>query len=289
MILITGASGQLGRQVAQLLIDAKVPNLAILARDASKVTELADQGVEVRIADYNDPESLRAAFQGVDKLYFVSSSDLQNRAQQHANVVAAAKDAGVGHILYTSFQRKSDSPDSPIALLAKQHLDTENLIKATGIPYTFLQHGFYMEFLPMLLGPQVVETGTIYYPSGEGKVAFVMRSDLAAVAAQLLQQGGHENKTYELTNAEGLTMAEIAAEISALTGKTIQHVSPTDEAYHQVLLDAGLVAPAAAMFAGFAKAFRLGEFGGTNDLIERFTGRKAVSIRDFLRTLYVTA
>lgn len=286
-ILVSGASGQLGKEVInQLLATTDASKLAVLVRDPAKVEDLKAKGVEVLIGDYNDYDSLLKAFAGVDKLYFVSSSDIMQRVQQHENVVKAAKAAGVKHVIYTSFQRKNETASSPIAMVAEAHIKTENWLKESGLVYTILKHGIYMDMLPMFLGEQLLATGVAYLPAGDTKVAFVLRNDMAAVAAAILTTTGHENKSYLITNEVAVSFPEIAAEISKVTAKTINYVSPSQEEYIKTLSGAGVPMEYVGMFAGFAEAFKQGEFEETNHTIEELLGRKPVTIAAYLQKVY---
>jgi len=162
-ILVTGATGGLGSAVVNaLLAKTEASNIAVLVRDAAKVEALKEKGVNILVGDYSDFDSLVAAFQGIDKLYFVSGNDIHNRIPQQENVVKAAVAAGVKHVVYTSFQRKNETATSPIAFVAEGHLKTEEWLKASGLTYTILKHGLYTDLLPMFVGEQVLETGVIY-------------------------------------------------------------------------------------------------------------------------------
>jgi NAD(P)H dehydrogenase (quinone) len=286
-ILVTGVTGQLGKAVIELLINkTQKSNLAILTREASKVQNLNEQGVEVRIGDYNDENSLVTAFEGIDKLYFVSSNDISNRLQQHQNVVNAAKKAGVKHIIYTSFQRKNETSDSPIAFIAESHLKTEQWIKESGIAYTFLQNSIYTDIVPMFLGEQVLETGTVFFPAGDGKVSFALRQDMAEASVAILTNEGHENKSYDFNTEETVTFQEIADILSEISGKPINYVSPTQEVYIETLSSAGVPMEYVGMFAGFAEAFKQNEFNKTSNTLESLTGKKPVSVKEFLKQVY---
>lgn len=289
-ILITGVTGHLGKSVINLLLNkTAVSNLAVLARDASKAEDLKAKGVEIRQADYKDYHSLVAAFMGIDKLYFVSGSDdFSNRASQHANVVKAAKEAGAKHIIYTSFQRKNETETSPIALVTDAHLKTEKLLKDSGMSYTILKHNFYMDMLPMFIGDKIFETGSIYLPAGEGKASYTLRNDMAEVASIILTTEGHENKIYDITNDKTVSFTEIAAIISQVSGKTINYVSPTQAEYIQTLSGAGVPMEYVRIFSVFCEAIKQTEFDQTNNIIETLTGRKPVSITQFLQQVYTS-
>lgn len=166
-ILITGVTGQLGKAVIhKLLKKIKASDLAVLVRDASKVEDLKVKGVDIRVGDYMNYDSLVKAFSGIDKLYFVSGSDISTRTPQHENIVKAAIEAGVKHVVYTSFQRKNETETSPIALVAEAHLKAEKWLIESGMKYTILQHGLYMDMLPMFIGDKLFETGVIYQSTG---------------------------------------------------------------------------------------------------------------------------
>lgn len=287
MILITGATGALGSATIDFLLKKTTSDqIAALVRDPEKATNLRAKGIEIRVGDYNNPASLEAAFRGVDKLLFVSSNDLTNRAVQHQNVVNAAKSVGVGHVVYTSFDRKTEDGSSPVALVADSHLKAEQWLRESGIPYTFMLNGLYADLLPMFLGEKVLETGVVFQPSGSGKAAFTLRNDMAEVAAELLTTEGHAGKSYRIVAEEALSYADIAALLAAQTGKDVQHVSPTVDAYIQTLVGAGVPEGLASFFATFSKAIEVGEFDRTDSDIEQLIGRKPTTVRAFLASVY---
>lgn len=288
-ILVTGATGNLGGAVVDFLLKrTAAANIVALVRDAAsdKALALKAKGVETRSGDYNDYPSLVNAFKSIDKLYFVSGNDLEHRLEQHQNVVKAAVEASVKHVIYTSIPRKNESVTSPVFALLDSHVKTENLLKASGLQYTILKHNLYMEMLPVYLGEQLLSTGVAYFPAGEGKVSFTSRTDMADAAAAILTGEGHENKTYDITNTKAVSFSEIAAEISRSSGKAITYVSPAADEYVRTLSAAGVPAGYVSMFAGFAEGFRQQEFDQTNDLIETLTGRKPQSVSEFLAQAY---
>jgi NAD(P)H dehydrogenase (quinone) len=257
-----------------------------LVRDKSKVSDLLSKGVDVRQGDYNDYASLVKAFAGIDKLYFVSGSDVINRLQQHTNVVNAAGEAGVKHVVYTSFQRKNETETSPIALVAKSHIGTEKLLKASGLTYTILKHTIYTDMLPIFIGDQVTNTGTIFLPAGDGKMVFASRSDMAEAAAAILTTTGHENKSYEITGNVAYSYNDIAKIITELTGKKITYVSPAREVYQQELSKAGVPAEYIGIFASFSEAMKQGEFDVPDTTLEKLLGRKPTAPKEFLKAVY---
>jgi NAD(P)H dehydrogenase (quinone) len=286
-ILVTGATGQLGQAVVnELLNKINASNISILVRNLAKAEELKAKGVSVIQGDYNDYTSLIAAFRGVDNLYFVSSSDVMNRFAQHQNVVKAAAEAPVGYILYTSAQRKSEDGSSPIALVADAHWKTDNLIKESGLTYTILKNGLYTDILPMFMGDKVIETGTIFLPAGDGKASYASRNDLAAAGAILLTTEGHENKVYEMGGPVAYSFQDIAGMLSELSGKTIQYVSPSAEVFSEQLKSYGLPDEAIQGAATFCVAIAQGEFNFPSTDLETILGRKAQTVRDFLKAAY---
>ncbi len=287
MILVTGATGRLGSATIDFLLQKTAPsNIAALVRDPAKAAALREKGVEIRTGDYDDPASLAAAFARIEKLYFVSGSDLARREAQHRNVVDAAKAAGVGHVVYSSFDRRTEDGSSPIAFVAASHLKTEQWLRESGIPHTIMLHGLYTDMLPMFLGEKVLETGVVFQPSGAGRTAFALRGEMAEAAATVLTSDGHAGKSYRITGEEALSYADIAATLSDLTGREIRHVSPTVEDFVKALGDTGVPADYAGFFAAFSKAIEAGEFEQTDSDFEKLVGRKPTTVRAFLSGVY---
>ncbi|REA58031.1 SDR family NAD(P)-dependent oxidoreductase [Dyadobacter luteus] len=286
-ILVTGASGFLGKAVVnELLQKVDVTTISVLVRDPVKVEDLKGKGVNVIQADYNNYTSLESAFASVDKLYFVSSSDVANRMPQHEHVVKAAVQAGVGHIIYTSAQRKSEDGTSPIAFVGDAHWKTDELIKASGLKYTILKHGLYSDILPMFMGDQVVAAGTIFLPAADGKTSFVSRQDLAVAGANILATDGHDHKIYEFGGPVSYSFAEIAGILSQLSGKTIQYVSPSVDEFTTQLKSYGLPDEAIQGAATFCSAIAQGEFNFPSTNLQTILGRDPESVEGFLKVAY---
>jgi NAD(P)H dehydrogenase (quinone) len=286
-ILVTGATGHLGRAVAQqLLQNPHNHTILALVRDLSKGTDLEAAGATLRQADYNDYASLVAAFQGVDKLYFVSSSDVPNRSAQHENVVKAATEAGVGHVFYTSFQRKTDDDRSPIAFVAAGHLHAENLLRASGLRYTLLKHALYTDVLPMFLGQNVLETGTIFLPAGEGRASFATRQDMAEAGAKLLLSTEPVVESYDIAGPQSHSLADVAAILSELAGKPVQYVSPSGEEFEQQLSSFGVPAEGIQGALTFCQAIAQGEFDFPTTTLAELLGREPESVKSYLKQAY---
>ncbi|MBB2948624.1 NAD(P)H dehydrogenase (quinone) [Actinoplanes lutulentus] len=233
-IAVTGATGQLGRLVVDALIarGAAPGEIVATVRDSAKAADLAALGVQVRVADYNHPETLAAAFAGVDRLLLVSGNEVGKRLPQHTAVIEAAKAAGVGFIAYTSILRADSTPIG----LAPEHLATEQVIAATEIPHALLRNGWYTEnYAGSIAG--ALHTGAIAGSAGEGKIAAAARADYAEAAAAVLLSG--EAGVYEL-GGEAFTMAELAAEVAKQSGKDVAYTDLPVADYQQVLVGVGL-------------------------------------------------
>jgi len=287
MIFITGATGHYGKAVIDFLLAKGTPpnTIGALVRDREKATDLIGKGVNTRAGDYNDYFSLVAAFTGVDKLLLVSGSDIVNRLQQHENVVKAAKEAGVKHLIYTSFVRKNDTETSPIAVLAKSQIENEKFIKASGFPFTLLKNSLYADVLPMFLGEKVLETG-VYLPAGNGKAAFTTRLDMAEAAAAVLAGNGHENKEHILAGNSNYSLNDVAVFLSEVTGKDVAYTSPAADVYTNKLVNAGVPLEYAGMFAGFGAAIEQGEFETSTSELEALLNRKPTTLKEYLQSVY---
>jgi NAD(P)H dehydrogenase (quinone) len=283
MILVTGATGGLGHEtIDYLLTTTPATEIAALVRDVSKATDLADRGVDVRQADYFDYPALVQAFRGIEKVLLVSAVAFTDRVHQHRNVIDAAKEAGVKHLFYTSIQRSSDFV---LAEVTESDLTTEAYLKASGLVYTILKNGYYFEGLAYLIGREVPDA-VIRFPAGEGKIAFVRRTDLAAATAALLTSEGHENQEYTLTGSEAYSFHDIAQEFSELAGRPITYQSSELAPYIAQQVAAGFPEPVADFFAQWGAATRHGMLAGTHDTVERLLGRKPAALREYLRTTY---
>lgn len=258
-MMITGASGHLGRAIVEeLLKTVPATQIAIMVRDKKKVQDLQEKGVDVRIGDYHQPDTLRAAFAGIDQLLLISSNDFNDRLGQHKNAVDAAVQAGVKHILYTGVHIRN-MDQSSIKPLLGDHIDTENYIRASGLTYTLLQNGLYSDIVPMFLGPQVLETG-VYFPAGDGKVAFAPRQDMAVAIAKILQSDAYNNKAVPLAGSESISFADIAETLSGDAGRKVPYISPTAAEYESALRNAGVAEDLIFMSSAFAAAMKNGDF-----------------------------
>lgn len=285
MILVTASTGQLGTATVNALLE-KVPaaQIAVLARSAEKAQAFADKGVNVRIGDYKDYASLVAAFAGVEKVLLISSNDFDDRFGQHKNAIDAAKEAGVKLVAYTSIEAK-DAHNSATEVIAKDHALTADYLKASGLSYVLLNDSLYADVVPMFVGEKVLETG-VFFPAGDGKVAFATREDMALAAAVVLATEGHENKEYAIAGNEEYSFADVAAYLSEISGREVGYVSPDEDTYKTVLTDAGVPDIFVWMLSVFAKAIKAHEFETGKADLEVLIGRKPVTLKEYLTQVY---
>lgn len=236
MIVVTGATGQLGRLVINSLLK-KVPASQIVAavRNVEKAGDLAALGVQVRQADYNQPASWDAALQGADKVLLISSSEIGQRARQHQAVVDAARRAGVKLLAYTSVLHA----DVSALGLSGEHRDTEAAIRVSGVPFVFLRNGWYTENYAAGI-PTALSLGAVYGCAGDGRISSASRADYAEAAAVVLTSDNQADRIYELAGDTAYTLSEFAAEISRQSGRAIQYVNLPEAEYKKALLGAGL-------------------------------------------------
>ncbi|MFF1689207.1 MULTISPECIES: SDR family oxidoreductase [unclassified Streptomyces] len=279
-IVVTGATGHLGRLVIDGLLAAGVPaeRIAAVVRDKEKAAGLAARGVELRIADYSAPQTLTGTFAAGDRVLLISGSEVGQRVAQHRAVIDAAKDAGVALLAYTGVL---GGPAADFDLAA-EHKVTEQAILDSGLPYTFLRNGWYHENYTENLAP-VLEHGAVTASAGEGRVASAARADYAAAAVAVLTGEGHENQTYELSGDIAWSFAEYAAELSKQTGRTIAYNSVTPEQNREILLGAGLPAPFADILVGVDTAIEQGLLAATSGDLSRLTGRPTTPLADAVK------
>ncbi|RRS00895.1 SDR family oxidoreductase [Glycomyces terrestris] len=277
MIVVTGATGNLGTLVVEGLIE-QVPaqEIAVVVRDAAKAARLGERGVEVRQADYDDPASLTGAFREGEKVLLISGSEVGRRVPQHKAVVDAAKDAKVALLAYTSVL---GGPAADFEL-AREHQLTERYIIDSGLPYTLLRNGWYHEVYTGAIG-QAVAAGGLLTSAAEGaRVASAARADYAAAAVAVLTGEGHENAEYELSGDEAWTFEEYAAELSRRLGKEIPVNRVPAEKHREILLGAGVPDTFAPILVGIDEAISRGFLAVQTGDLARLIGRPTTPIAD---------
>ncbi len=274
-IVITGATGQLGRLVVEALLDQNVPagELVATGRDLAKLADLADRGVQVRPIDYSDPASLREAFNGAEKVLLVSGSEVGQRLPQHLNVIAAAKEAGVGLIAYTSIA----NADTTGMALAAEHQATEVALRESGLPFVLLRNGWYLENYTEQLG-NFLQHGAVLGSAGEGRVSAASRADYAHAAAAVLLGDDQAGKVYELGGDNAFTLAELAESVSAATGQQVAYQHLPAEDYTQVLVGAGVPEQFAQILADSDLGIARGDLLVTGGELQALIGRPSTSL-----------
>jgi NAD(P)H dehydrogenase (quinone) len=274
MIVVTGATGHLGSLVIKALLK-KMPASGIVAavRNSEKAKSIAALGVHIRNADYNQPSTWDIALKGVDKVLLISSSELGQRAKQHRSVIDAAKRAGVKFLAYTSILHADTSPLG----LAVEHKATEALIRASGVPFALLRHGWYTENYTAGI-PGALAQGAVYGCAGEGRIAAAARADYAEADAAVLTAEDQAGRVYEFAGDAAFTLAEFAAEIARQSGKKIGYVNMPEAEYKKVLLKAGLPEPVAALLSDSDTGVSKGGLFDDGHQLSKLIGRPTTSL-----------
>ncbi|KIA88940.1 NmrA family transcriptional regulator [Pedobacter kyungheensis] len=286
MILITGATGNLGATVIDYLLTKVAPTeIAAFVRSEEKAATLKAKGIDVRIGNFDDVHSLEKAMNGIDNVLLVSSPDHGKLLQQHKNVVDAAKKADVKHLAYTGIALK-DASASTLKLMLEAHFQTEDYIKASNVPYTILRNTLYADAIPIFIGDKAFELG-IYLPAENAKVPFVLHRELGEAAGNVLLQPGHENKTYTLTASKFYTYTDVANILTQLTGKTVTYYLNADvKTFEGELRKVGVPDPAIAAISGFIADKRSGQYEILNNDLEKLLGRRPLALRESLKEIY---
>ncbi len=284
MILVTGATGQLGSATINFLLKkSPASQIAAFVRDEGKATDLAASGVAIRVGSYDDPASLDNAMQGIDTVLLIAGTDEENRLRQHQQVVDAAKKAGVHRIAYTS--RALKDPGTLVNKLMIGHFQTEDYIKASGLTYILFQNILYMDVLPQFLGPAVFERG-IQLPAAQSSVAFALRHDMAEAMANALVAAGDVNTIYRLTGSESYSFDNVATALTELTGKTVAYTPVERSAFEQQLKSRHLPDVVVERISGFITDIANGQEAEVSHDMETLLGRKPISLKEGLKTLF---
>ncbi|MDJ1478868.1 SDR family oxidoreductase [Cytophagaceae bacterium YF14B1] len=286
MILVTGATGGLGNATIQALLKKGFPanEISALVRDEHKAADLKSAGIQIKIGNYNEYDSLKTALVGVDKLLLVSSNEMVDRLVQHKNVINAALENGVKHIVYTGIDIVSYET-TVIPYVSQIHKDTADYLQEVGIPYTILDNTLYADSIGMFSGEKFLETG-IFFPAGEGKLPWVPKAEMGEAAAVVLTTSGHENKNYAITANVAYSFSEIAEILSEITGQEVKYLKPDAETYVEGLVKAGVPKEIASFLAGFGIAIGNGEFNTHRSDLEKLLGRKPMEIKAYLTEIY---
>lgn len=287
MILIGGATGQLGKAVVeQLLKRGAKGRFAILARDPAKAKSYADQGIEVRQADFDAPSGLAGSFAGVERFLFISTMS-QDRSAQQRRVVDAAAAAGVRQIVYTGLAIK-DIATSGVRDLMASHFETEDHIRASGMAWTFLRNTMYAEAIPQIAGPAALQDG-LFLSGGAGRVPYALRAEMGEAAANVMLQSDHSGKTYDITGSESWSYADIAAALSRLTGKALSYRDIPEDSLRDGLRAAGMPEFPIWLTLGTLQDIRDGQYDMPSRDLERLLGRAPATLDEMLRAVFPLA
>jgi NAD(P)H dehydrogenase (quinone) len=291
-VIVTGASGQFGRAAAEQLLEKIDPaELILVTRNPGKLADFAARGVQVRKGDFDEPEGLAQAFAGGDRMLLISTARVGGRVLQHRNAIEAAKAAGVRHLAYTS--SAGMSPENP-AIVVRDHLATEEMLKASGMHWTFLRDNHYAEAVATAIAPRAVATGAWIASAGEGRVGSVSRDDCVACAVAVLTQPGHEDKAYDLTGPQTWSFREITQLLTELTGRPVEYRLVTDEGMFEMFDSLGIprrpvddqivnnIPWCSEDMVTYERSVREGWFDVCTDDVRRLTGREPRSLRQVL-------
>jgi NAD(P)H dehydrogenase (quinone) len=281
--IITGASGHLGRLVTERVLERHGPEQVILVtRRPEALADVAARGVEVRAGDFNDVHTLPAALAGGSRMLLISATDLTRRTDQHRAAIDAATVAGVEHVIYTSMI--APEPPNP-AVIAPSHYATEQHLLRSGLSWTVLRNNLYAEY-QVQEAARAIATGSFIHNRGDGPVAYVARTDCAAVAAAILTGGGHHGCVYEITGPDSCAPPALAALYSDVSGRRVDAIAVDDAAFVQGMLGASAADDharfGAELVASLGHAAREGYFARCTKQVEQLSGRPARSLRDVL-------
>jgi uncharacterized protein YbjT (DUF2867 family) len=276
MILVTGATGNVGSKVAGKLTDRGVPFRSFV-RDAAKAAHVLGGGADIVEGDFSDPESVRRGLDGID-VVFLSCGGVPERAEIEGNVIDAAAQAGVRKLVKASAH--GAEPGSPCAFL-ETHGRSEEHLKASGVPFVMLRSTFYMTELLQGID-ELKASGMLFIPAGDAKIAMIDPDDVAAAAAAALTDDGHEGKSYLLSGPESVTFGDVAEQLSAVIGKPIQYVPVPDEGARAAMLEAGLDEWTTDNVVALFGLLRGGLSERVTDDVHRMTGRQPRSLADFV-------
>lgn len=273
-VLVSGASGQLGRRVVELLLEAGARPIVATTRTPEKLADLAARGVDVRRADFDDPSTLVPAFAGARRALLVSTDALDRpgrRLAQHRAAIAAFVESGVEHVVYTSLPNPVGSP----VTIASDHAETEATLASTKLDFTILRNNLYAEYLLASLG-QALGSGQLVDAKGASKVAWVTREDCA-------RAGAKGRRVLDVTGPEALSSDELAELVSRVTGKTVVHVSVSDDALVEGMIGHGLPEPIARLMTSFDHATRDGLLANVSDTVQRLSQRPPTRVTELIR------
>ncbi|WP_068468805.1 SDR family oxidoreductase [Candidatus Protochlamydia phocaeensis] len=284
-VLITGASGHLGRALIHFLLERKPPSeIVALVKDVSKGQDFTSKGVQFRIGDYFDYSSLLKAFKGMDKVVLISSSNLKDRIKQHSHVIEAAKEAGVRHVLYTSLIHL-EPEEPPDTILEKGHRETEAYLESSGLAYTIFRNGMYFDMILNLIGKEALHKTKLRIPAKNGKSSFTDRKDIAKGMARVIAERGHEHAIYNMTSPVSYSFLDIAHALSSLAGRHIDYMDISEDLFKADLLTQQKTQEDIERALALAEMIRDNKCNCPDTRLETFLGRKPLSLMQFLQSV----
>ena len=284
-ILVTGATGNIGRLTLEHLLKRVPANALVgLARDPSKAGDLAAKGIEIRRGDYFDQAGLVRAFEGIDKVMLVSATAFTDRNAQHENVINAAQNAGVSHLVFMPVIHNAGS-DFNLTQITNEDRFVEKRLKASGLAYTLVRHPPFLENIDAYSGSNAFENG-VRTPAGDGRAGYASRDNRAEAHAVVLSEDGHVGKSYALYGGPAVSFPDIAEIMSEISGKPVPYTSVSDQDYLANLVAAGLPQPAARFVLSWVHGVTAGQWDGHTGDLEKLLGRKPTSPKEFVRASY---
>jgi NAD(P)H dehydrogenase (quinone) len=279
-VIVTGASGHLGRLVADDLLQRVPPeDVVLVTRHPQALKHLASSGATVRYGDFDEPESLPEAFAGGERMLLISTLAVGRRTDQHGAAIEAASSAGVRHLVYTSVP--NPGPEHPVGPVATEHGETEEVLQSSGLDWTVLRNATYAE-LQVVPGALAVAGGKLYTNAGDGLLVPVSRHDCAAAAAAVLTTDGHEGKTYDITGPEALSQMQLVETLSEVSGRPVELMPIGDKMLTWGLTRSGAPKPVARAIVAFGKAIREGYYDVVDPAAATLTGQAPRTLRDVL-------
>jgi NAD(P)H dehydrogenase (quinone) len=287
MLLVTGATGQLGTAVVRRLLARTDPSqVAVLVRDPAKAAEFERRGISARIGDYADADALARAMQGVDRVLLIASNEFQQRMRQHRNVIDAARAANVGLLGFTS-RSLSDMEGSQNTMM-RDYFETEALLRESGIPALVFRNALYLDTLPFSLGgPAVFKTG-IRVPAGRGAVAYALRREMGEATANAMLDHPGGDRTYVLAAPRAYTFDDVAEALSEISGSKVDYTSVDDDAFVAHAIEQGIAEPMARHLVGFFADVRENQLDEAGDDLRTLLGRPPASLKEGLAELFPT-
>lgn len=280
-LLVTGASGHMGRQVVELLLESHTGPIIAVTRTPEKLAGISAKGVTVRQGDFDNPDSLPQAFEGADRLLLISTDVVGvpgKRLNQHRNAVKAAERAGVKHMVYTSLV--NPDPETPIAI-APDHRGTEEALEASSMGWTILRNNIYTDILVGTINQALQLGGQLFRAAGDGRTGYVTREDCGRTAAAALASSFNDRRKLDITGPEAISQADLAEIATTVTGQQITYVPLELDALIQNMVKAGLPQPAAEIYASFDQGIAEGFCDVVSGNVEELTGKKPTSVAEF--------